>query len=106
MKKQKALVVNWDAAKATRNEEKYGVSFEEAKSVFRDRAAIYLDDAEHSQKEKRELVIGRSVNQRLITCFFTRVDEVIHLIAARVATHRERQSYDDANDTKLIYQIK
>lgn len=109
MKKQKALVFNWEAAKATRNEEKYGVSFEEAKSIFKDKHAIFHDDPEHSQKEKREIVIGRApATKRHLTCFFTRVEGVIHIIGARLATHRERQEYKDNSDdkTRVLYQIK
>ena len=109
MKKQKALVFNWESAKAARNEEKYGVSFEEAKAIFTDKYAIFRDDAEHSQKEKRELVIGRApATKRHLTCFFTRTDGVIHIIAARLSTHRERQEYKDNSDekTRVLYQIK
>lgn len=109
MKKQKALVFNWEAAKAARNEEKYGVSFEEAKSIFNDKYAIYHDDVEHSQKEKREVVIGRNPStKRHLTCFFTRVEGVIHIIGARLSTHRERQEYKDNADDKnrIVYQIK
>jgi len=108
MKKQKPLQFHWTQEKAARNEEKYGVSFNEAASIFKDRAALYLDDVEHSQKEKREIVIGRSSNRRLLTCFFTRVDDVIHLIGARISTHRERQDYEDNSDdkTKILYKVK
>ena len=109
MKKQKALVFNWEATKATRNQEKYGVTFEEAKSIFTDRHALFLDDPEHSQKEKREIVIGRApATKRHLTCFFTRIDGVIHIIGARLATHRERQDYKDNSDdkTRIVYQIK
>lgn len=109
MKKQKALVFNWEAAKATRNEEKYGVTFEEAKAIFTDKHAIFHNDVEHSQKEKREIAIGRNpVTKRHLTCFFTRVDGVIHIIGARLSTHRERQEYKDNSDdkTRVLYQIK
>lgn len=101
---------NWEAAKAARNEEKYGVSFEEAKGIFHDKYALYHDDVEHSQKEKREIVIGRApATKRHLTCFFTRVEGgVIQIIGARLATHRERQDYkDNADDkTRIVYQIK
>jgi len=109
MKKQKALVFNWESEKAARNEEKYGVSFEEAKSIFNDKKAIYFDDPTHSQKEKREIVIGRApASRRHIACIFTRADGGIRIIAARLATHRERQEYKDNSDEKIkvIYQIK
>ena len=109
MKKQKPLQFKWDEDKAARNEVKYGVAFGEASTIFKDRYAIYLDDREHSQKEKREIVIGRApATKRHLACFFTRVDGVIHIIGARLATHRERQDYKDNSDdkTRIVYQIK
>lgn len=106
MAKRKPLKINWDTEKAVRNEEKYTVTFETASTVFQDRDAVFFDDEEHSQNEKRELVIGRASDKRILTCFFTRKDGVVHIIAARLATHREKKEYADANDTRIIYQIK
>ena len=40
MPKQTPLKFSWDTEKAARNEEKYGVSFEEAKSIFNDKKAL------------------------------------------------------------------
>lgn len=110
MKKQKALQFQWDEDKAARNEAKYGVSFGEASTIFNDKHAIYRNDLEHSQKEMREIVIGRApATKRHLTCFFTRVEGgVIQIIGARLATHRERQEYKDNSDDKnrIVYQIK
>lgn len=86
----------WEPAKAETNLIKYDVSFDEAATVFKDPLALYFDDLEHSQKEKREFVIGRSTTrERLLTCFFTRNEEAIRIISARTSTHRERQNYDE-----------
>ena len=107
MTKRKPLKFNWDAEKAVKNEEKYGVSFDEASTIFKDHHALYLDDLEHSQKEKREIAIGRSgPRSRLLTCFIARTEDTIRIISARVSTHRERQDYDDNSETKIVYQIK
>lgn len=107
MAKQKPTTFTWDPEKATRNEEKYGVTFDEASSVFRDKQAVYFDDDAHSQNEKREMVIGKSAGRgRLLTCFFARGDGEIRLISARISTHRERREYDDNSDKRIIYQVK
>jgi uncharacterized DUF497 family protein len=99
MAKKKPLQFTWDTAKAEKNIEKYDVSFDEATTVFKDPEALYFDDLEHSQKEKRELIIGRSrTRERLLTCFFTRSEGVIHIISARTSTHRERHNYDDNSE--------
>lgn len=107
MAKDKPLKFNWDAEKAVRNMEKYDITFDEAATVFTDRYAIYLDDAEHSQKEKREMVIGNSpARKRLLTCFFTSVNGVVHIISARRSTHGEKQEYEENSEKKVRYQIQ
>jgi len=106
MAKQKPLQIHWDPAKAERNQSKYGVSFDEAATVFKDRHAVFSDDEEHSQKERREIVTGMSNRKRLLTCFFARAEGSVQVIAARTATHRERQDYDDEESTKVLYQVK
>ncbi|MBI3152858.1 MAG: BrnT family toxin [Chloroflexi bacterium] len=105
MAKIKPPKFNWDPAKAEKNDAKYGVSFDEAVTIFKDRHALYLDDLEHSQKEKREYVIGRSTTrERLLTCVIERSEGVVRIISARVSTHRERQDYDE--NAEAEYQIK
>ncbi|MBI5824211.1 MAG: BrnT family toxin [Chloroflexi bacterium] len=92
---------DWDPAKAEKNDAKYGVSFDEAATIFKDPHALYSDDIEHSQKEKREMVIGRSAaRSRLLTCFIERAEGAVRIISARVSTHRERQDYDENAETK------
>lgn len=101
MPKPKPLKFEWDPAKAENNNAKYGVTFDEAINIFTDRFALYFDDLEHSQKAKRELIIGKSkARDRLLTCFFERTENTIHIVGARVSTHRERQDYDENAETK------
>jgi hypothetical protein len=101
MAKPKAMKYEWDPAKAEKNDAKYGVTFDEAVTIFRDRHALYSDDIEHSQKEKREMVIGKSATRsRLLTCFITRNESIVHIISARVSTHRERRDYDENAEVK------
>jgi uncharacterized DUF497 family protein len=91
----------WDPAKAEKNLIKHDVSFDEASTIFKDPLALYFDDVEHSQKEKREIVIGRSTTRkRLLTCFMVRTEDTVNIISARTSTHKERQNYDENSDTK------
>lgn len=46
--KMNELQFEWDQQKAKINEEKHGISFEEAKSVFYDDNARLIYDSEHS----------------------------------------------------------
>ncbi|MHB8777574.1 MAG: BrnT family toxin [Anaerolineales bacterium] len=90
------IKITWDPAKAETNIVKYDISFEEAATIFKDPLALYYDDLEHSQKEKREFVIGRSAGrERLLTCFMVRTEDAIHIVSARTSTHGERQDYDE-----------
>ena len=43
----------WDANKARSNQQKHGVSFPQASSVFHDALAITVYDTEHSDDEQR-----------------------------------------------------
>ncbi len=103
--KSKQIKFNWDLAKAEKNDAKYGVNFDEAVTIFKDPVALYYDDVEHSQKVKREFVIGRSTaRERLLTCVIERTEGGIRIISARISTHRERQDYDE--NAEVEFQIK
>jgi uncharacterized DUF497 family protein len=86
----------WDRRKSQSNLVKHGVSFDEASTVFDDSLARIFDDEFHSQDEKREIIIGHSINNRLIVvCFAERPNERIRVISARLPTSQERQAYEE-----------
>ena len=89
------LYFDWDTDKNLSNIEKHCVPFKEAATVFRDNAAIVLDDAEHSETEERFNIIGFSGNLRLlIVCHCYRDDDsVIRIISARKTTKQEQIRY-------------
>ena len=87
----------WDENKATANRIKHVVSFDEAATVFGDSLARTFDDKPHSINEKREIIIGHSVNERLlVVCFTERPDERIRIISARLSTPKERKAYEES----------
>jgi uncharacterized DUF497 family protein len=91
-----ALSFEWDSRKATANLKKHGVSFEEAASVFSDPLARIFDDTVHSTEEMREIIIGRSSQERLLLVSFREVlADRIRLISARAATKREQHDYEE-----------
>ena len=89
------LRFEWDGRKATANEKKHGVSFEEARSVFFDERARLIDDPDHSEDEARFILLGLSSSLRLLlVCHCYRLDDnVIRIISARKATAGESKSY-------------
>jgi len=92
----KTLRFEWDPEKARINIDKHeGVSFKEAESVFYDERAIEFYDEEHSESEKRFLMLGLSMKLRLLlVCHCVREsDSIIRIISARKATKREANHY-------------
>ncbi len=89
------LVFKWDPQKSRLNEKKHGVSFEEAKTVFRDENARFMPDPGHSQNEERFVLLGLSARLRLlVVCHCYREDpDIIRIISARKATKPEAKFY-------------
>jgi uncharacterized DUF497 family protein len=85
----------WNLKKAALNLSKHGVSFQEALTVFADPLAKIFDDESHSLGEQREIIIGHSVNQKLLLVCFTAEGESIRIFSAREATKRERKDYEE-----------
>jgi hypothetical protein len=85
----------WDRRKARSNVAKHGVSFEEAQSVFFDERARLIDDPDHSDDEKRFLLLGYSLRARclLASHCYRRDAAVVRLISARRATPNEEKIY-------------
>ena len=83
----------WDELKATENQRKHGVSFEEAVTVFDDPLFV-LQDASRNQ-EQRDAVIGFSSSGRLLTVVHIEFqDEFIRIISAWRASPAEEAFYD------------
>jgi hypothetical protein len=86
---------DWDESKNQINQKKHGISFEEARTVFLDEAAILFDDPEHSDDEDRFLLLGMSEDANVcIVCHcYRESDTVIRIISARKATKKEADRY-------------
>lgn len=87
----------WDQVKAAANIiNHHGISFDEASTVFNDPLARIFDDETHSFNELREIIIGHSVNNRLLlVCFTEGSPDIIRIISARTLTRKERQAYEE-----------
>jgi uncharacterized DUF497 family protein len=86
---------DWDDNKNKANIRKHGISFKEASTVFLDRNAIVIDDADHSENEERFVIIGFSAKPRLlVVCHCYREKEtIIRIISARKADRQETVLY-------------
>jgi uncharacterized protein len=88
------LLFEWDNKKATENRLKHGVSFDEASTAFGDPLSFTTYDPLHSETEDRFIIIGRSINARLLVIVHTERGDCIRIISARKATNKERTYYE------------
>lgn len=89
---------SWDARKALKNNEKHGVPFEEAATVFSDPEALEWEDLQHAQVERRWKRLGLSSETRVLLVIYTlrrlrNAAETIRIISARQASRKERKAY-------------
>lgn len=88
--------ITYDPNKAASNQRKHGVSFEEAQTALLDEYALVQEDGD-SETEQRFVLLGRAAKERLLVVVYAVWDEeanLIRLISARLATNRERDSYE------------
>jgi uncharacterized DUF497 family protein len=72
-----ALTFEWDTNKARRNLAKHGISFEESSTVFGDPRSLTITDP-----------------VQLLVVVHTERGDNMRIISARVASRRERRSYE------------
>ncbi|MFW6139490.1 MAG: BrnT family toxin [Spirochaetota bacterium] len=71
----------WDEKKNKQNQQKHGVSFNEAQYAFADSNRIIAQDLSHSQREKRYYCFGK-IGDRIMTVRFTYRKNNIRIIGA------------------------
>lgn len=91
------LTFEWNDRKGSENKRKHGVSFDEAKSAFLDENARLIPDPENSDDEDRFILLGLSIQLRLLlVCHCYREEgNVIRIISARKADRSERMQYSE-----------
>ena len=83
----------WDPDKARLNKSKHGVDFSDAVGVFGDEMALTKEDPD-AEGEQRFITLGMDSLGRLLVVVFTcRGEDIIRLIMARKATHKEEKEY-------------
>lgn len=88
----------WDAEKAESNQQKHGVSFEEAATVFFDPLSLTIPDPLHSDEENRFVTTGLSNKQRQLVVVHSEGDDKIRIISARLAAAGERKRYESGTE--------
>jgi uncharacterized DUF497 family protein len=90
-------VFEWNSRKASENQRKHGVSFEEARAAFLDENARVIPDLDHSDDEDRFVLLGLSIRLRLLVVvhYYREADGVIRIISARKADRSEQRQYTE-----------
>ena len=93
----------WDDRKATANETKHGITFEEAITAFDDPYALVAPDTRHSTAtEERRWLIGEADTGVLVVIFTVREEgDVYRIISARPASRKERQGHEQSKRVPL-----
>ncbi len=91
------VTIEWDPAKARANRRKHGVTFEEAATVFNDPLSSTIPDPMHSESEERFVIVGQSIQQRLLIVVHSDRGDHIRIISARLANPHERKTYEEEN---------
>ena len=91
------LNFEWDKKKAAENFRKHRVSFEEAGTVFSDLLSLTIHDPTHSISEDRFVIVGESLNRRILVVVHTERKDRIRIISARPANQREKKIYEESN---------
>ncbi len=88
------LLFEWGTQKAKSNEQKRGITFDEASTVFEDPLSLTIHDPLHSENEERFTLIGVSHRNRILIVVHTERGDNIRIISARKATKNERSYYE------------
>ncbi len=90
------IVFEWDLWNVQKNEVKHGVSALEAETAFFDEKYKLFEDVKHSTKtEKRFILYGKSIENRILMVGFTLRKDCIRVITARPASAKERAAYEE-----------
>jgi hypothetical protein len=86
----------WDPNKDRANQQKHGISFEEAATAFDDELQITILDPDHSVGEFRYVTLAVTGRGLLVAVAHTEdEDDHIRIISARPASTRERRTYEE-----------
>ncbi len=83
----------WDRKKNEANQQKHGISFDEAKELFTSDDCLEIYDEEHSVDKDRFIATGAIRVCVVVVVFTEREDDLIRILSARRATKKESDLY-------------
>lgn len=85
----------WDDGNRNKSQAKHKVSTGEAEQVFFNEPLTVIDDAKHSQNEKRFAAFGVTDAGRRLVAIYTIRGSKIRIISARGMHKKEREFYEN-----------
>jgi len=85
---------DWDEGNIDKNVQKHGISNNECEQIFFNEPLIILDDAKHSQEERRYAAFGFTDEDKKLMIIFTLRSNRIRVISARAMSKKERAFYE------------
>lgn len=87
----------WDKGNKDKNLIKHKVTDEECEEVFFDPQKKAANDIFHSNREERNIIIGKTKLGRYLFLVFTTRENKIRIISARDLNRKERSLYEKEN---------
>jgi len=84
----------WDKGNIDKSYLKHGINQKEAEELFLDENVLFVEDIKHSQKEKRFIAIGKTIQEHILFAAFTIRGKKIRIISVRIANQKERRQYE------------
>jgi len=91
---KKPFAFEWDEGNKNKNFIKHKVTDEECEEVFFDSKKKTAKDIFHSNKEERNIIIGKTKLGRYLFLVFTTRENKIRIISARDLNRKERSLYE------------
>lgn len=91
----KVIKFEWDKGNLDKNYRKHGISVKESEELFLNENILFNDDIKHSQKEKRFIAIGKTLEDKILFAVFNFRKDKIRIISARPANKKEKKKYEE-----------
>ena len=88
---------DWDEGNLSKNEKKHGITWKECEEIFKNKPLAILPDHEHSHKEERYEVFGKTDKDKELALIITLRRNLIRIISARAQNKWERKKYQSIN---------
>lgn len=84
----------WDKGNITKNPTKHQIKNSQSEEIFLDENLLTIEDIKHSQKENRQIAIGKTFDKTLLFIVFTIRNKKVRIISARKANPKEKKAYE------------